>query len=66
MKINGRKVTGFDYTTSNFILEDGITLYISGVTNLDLEEDTSTPIIELAKLGYSADDIVKLKQQGVL
>ena len=66
MKLNGRKVTGFDYTMNTFILEGGTTLYISGVTDLDLEGDTSTPVIELAKLGYSADDIVKLKQQGVL
>jgi len=38
----------------------------SGLTPPEEYKETTTDIVELAKLGYSADDILKLKSVGAL
>lgn len=57
-------------------LDNSNSLYINGlfvmgftieqVEAMETFEGSSRDVLELAKLGYSADDLVKLKQQGVL
>jgi hypothetical protein len=45
---------------------DGTGLSLGCYPNLEEASSDSKDIIELVKLGLTADDIIKLKQQGLL
>ena len=70
MKINGIKIVGYDKLTGYLVDENGINQLLGAGMDVDLED--SAPIedkpsaVEFAKIGYSADDLMKLKSSGVI
>lgn len=70
MKINGIKIVSYDKLTGYFVDENGINQLVGAGMDIDLKDNALTDekpsAVEFAKIGYTADDLMKLKSSGVI
>lgn len=71
MKINGEKVISFDISNGMFTTEHGSTWYFCSGVNVELEdhkceESSKHNPLDFVKEGMTSDDLVKLKNAGII